>query len=371
MNMKKIFKGTLALIVGLLMLTGCSSNNSGANNGNNSAHTHSYTTQVIAPTCTEQGYTLHTCVDGDDSYKDSYTNPLGHSWVEGEKNYHCSRCNQSEAEFFTFKQGTMDGESCYVITNVTSKAVINNTLEVPRKYESLPVRGIMNWAFSGVTKEVKKVIIHSNIKNIYSNLWHGTGTWTPDWETMSSLEEIVFDTSCSGMRIEAGAFNNCPSLAKANISKGMIKYAPADPVTTQNGGTAEYLFKGTPYFTNYANCKSGLYYIADLLLYADLNEINSNITIDSGTVLINPCLFNKCTSIERVTIPNSIGVIGSQAFNGCAKLASITYSGTVSQFKSMIIGPSVFSGTKAKSITCNDGNVTSYTYNGYTYEIGG
>ena len=43
-------------------------------------HIHSYTSEVIAPTCTEQGYTLHTCTDNDDSYKDNYTDPLGHSY---------------------------------------------------------------------------------------------------------------------------------------------------------------------------------------------------------------------------------------------------------------------------------------------------
>ena len=63
---------------------------------------HSYKSAVTAPTCTEQGYTTHTCVCGD-SYKDTYTAALGHdyyaaagsdatctaaAWTE----YNCSRC---------------------------------------------------------------------------------------------------------------------------------------------------------------------------------------------------------------------------------------------------------------------------------------
>ena len=43
-------------------------------------HTHSYTTKVVAPTCTAQGYTLHTCSSCGDSYKDTYKNALGHSY---------------------------------------------------------------------------------------------------------------------------------------------------------------------------------------------------------------------------------------------------------------------------------------------------
>ena len=41
-------------------------------------HTHRYTDTVTALTCTEQGYTTHTCTCGE-SYKDSYTDALGHS----------------------------------------------------------------------------------------------------------------------------------------------------------------------------------------------------------------------------------------------------------------------------------------------------
>ncbi len=41
---------------------------------------HSYKSVVTAPTCTEEGYTTHTCHCGD-TYKDSYVEPLGHTPV--------------------------------------------------------------------------------------------------------------------------------------------------------------------------------------------------------------------------------------------------------------------------------------------------
>ena len=43
-------------------------------------HTHSYTSEVTAPTCTEPGYTTYTCTCGD-SYTDSETEALGHSYT--------------------------------------------------------------------------------------------------------------------------------------------------------------------------------------------------------------------------------------------------------------------------------------------------
>lgn len=153
--------------------------------------------------------------------------------------------------------------------------------------------------------------------------------------------------------------------------KGWTRKALDELFNFYGGVSAEYIFKGTPYLNNNTTKKNGLCYLADLLLYADFNEINSSVTIDSDTVWINPYLFNKCTFIKSVTIPKTVGVIGQSAFSGCTQLQTITFNGTIADFKKTTIGPSAFSGTKATSVTCTDGSVTSYTYNGYTYQIGG
>ena len=50
-------------------------------------HVHSYTDTVIAPTCTERGYTLSACSCGDKK-EGSYKAPLGHSYRDGI----CTRC---------------------------------------------------------------------------------------------------------------------------------------------------------------------------------------------------------------------------------------------------------------------------------------
>jgi hypothetical protein len=43
-------------------------------------HTHTYSAEVTAPTCTEQGYTTYTCSCGD-SYRGAYVDALGHQLV--------------------------------------------------------------------------------------------------------------------------------------------------------------------------------------------------------------------------------------------------------------------------------------------------
>ena len=73
------------------------------------AHEHSYTAVVTPPTCTEKGYTTHTCSCGD-SYVDTYTDALGHAWDNGKvtkpatetetgvKTFTCTRCSATKTE---------------------------------------------------------------------------------------------------------------------------------------------------------------------------------------------------------------------------------------------------------------------------------
>lgn len=70
-------------------------------------HTHEYSISVVSPSCTEKGYSLHSCICGE-KYNGEYTNPVGHIWsawvttknasvsAEGEEQRTCSACNLSE-----------------------------------------------------------------------------------------------------------------------------------------------------------------------------------------------------------------------------------------------------------------------------------
>ncbi|MBR2381486.1 MAG: endonuclease [Clostridia bacterium] len=70
-------------------------------------HTHSYTSVVTKPTCSSQGYTTHTC-DCGDSYIDSYTNSVDHTYANGL----CTVCGAKEP---TTPLGTKDDFSNIVI----------------------------------------------------------------------------------------------------------------------------------------------------------------------------------------------------------------------------------------------------------------
>ena len=55
---------------------------------------HDYATSVAAPTCTEQGYTTHTCQNCGDTYTDTYVPALGHQYKDGI----CSGCGLAEQD---------------------------------------------------------------------------------------------------------------------------------------------------------------------------------------------------------------------------------------------------------------------------------
>jgi len=73
-------------------------------------HIHSYTERIVPPTCTDCGYTLHTCACGD-SYRDRETAAPGHSYESitvapttssrGYTKHTCTRCGTSYQDQIT------------------------------------------------------------------------------------------------------------------------------------------------------------------------------------------------------------------------------------------------------------------------------
>ena len=57
-------------------------------------HTHEYSSEVIAPTCTAQGYTTYICSCGD-SYEADYVDALGHDYADG----FCTRCGEADPDY--------------------------------------------------------------------------------------------------------------------------------------------------------------------------------------------------------------------------------------------------------------------------------
>lgn len=79
------------------------------------AHKHTYTSKTIAPTCVEPGYTVHTCIYGDDQYTTDTVDALGHDYTQtvvkptctsnGYTQFVCNRCGQKYNDNITNATG--------------------------------------------------------------------------------------------------------------------------------------------------------------------------------------------------------------------------------------------------------------------------
>ncbi|MDY4254585.1 MAG: leucine-rich repeat protein [Oscillospiraceae bacterium] len=62
---------------------------------------HVWQEEVISPTCTERGYTLHTCTKCGAEYRDNYTAPLGHTPDGGETTVVAPTCTENGCTVYT------------------------------------------------------------------------------------------------------------------------------------------------------------------------------------------------------------------------------------------------------------------------------
>ena len=129
------------------------------------SHTHSYKDVVTAPTCTEKGYTTHTCACGD-SYVDTYTDALGHAWDNGKvtkeptetetgvKTFTCTRCGETKTE--TIPKLTHEHSYDAVVTapTCTEKGYTTHTCACGDSYVDTYVDALGHaWDNGKVTKE--------------------------------------------------------------------------------------------------------------------------------------------------------------------------------------------------------------------------
>lgn len=103
-------------------------------------HVHSYTDTVYPPTCTDKGYTLHTCACGD-SYKDTWVPEKGHTFTEPDFQwkkdhaackavYSCSVCNKPFSADCEVTSKKTDTHTVYTATVVIGGQTYTDTVSV-------------------------------------------------------------------------------------------------------------------------------------------------------------------------------------------------------------------------------------------------
>ena len=188
--------------------------NTGNTNGvtdNTPPHVHEYQTSVTAPTCTDKGYTTHTCACGH-SYIANEINALGHDYesvvtmptetTNGYTTYTCS-CGDSYIGDYTnplspssgLKYELTDYENGYIVTGIGNCTDTN--LVIPSTHEGLPVVSIGDEAFY-YCSNLKNITIPNSIVRISDHAFWGCSSLTsitiPD--NVTSIDDYAFD-DCS------------------------------------------------------------------------------------------------------------------------------------------------------------------------------
>ena len=293
------------------------------------SHEHTYETEVVAPTCTEQGYTLHTCTGCGDSYKDTYVSALGHSY--GEPSWAWSEDYTNATATFTC---TNDSEHVNTLTaTVTDEVTTPVTCTTDGEKDYTATVTFNNQTYTDVKTVTVKKTGHSISGNSCVNCGQpasegldmvliSEGEYTVSGIGTCTDTEILIPTTYNGLpvvSVEASAFLNNTAITSVVLP---------DSITS----IGENAFNGCESLTS--------------VTFGKNSQLSS----------IGPGAFNYCYSLESITIPESVTNIGSDAFIYCYGLRSVTF-GENSQLTS--IGDGAFNWCESLESITIPASVTS------------
>ncbi len=147
---------------------------------------HKYESKVIAPTCTEKGYTLYTCSVCKNSYKDKYTDIISHKWSDwttskaatciedGSKTRKCSVCGKIETAAIA-KSGHKY-ESKVILPTCTTKGYTLYTCSVCQNSYKDNYVNAKGHSFEAKDENGSKIYTCSGCKFTYNVTFKGDGT---------------------------------------------------------------------------------------------------------------------------------------------------------------------------------------------------
>ena len=176
-------------------------------------------------------------------------------------------------------------------------------------------------------------------------------------ETVKRIGSYAFDSCCSlenilipdGVElIEKDAFHSCENIKSLNIPQSVTSIGDGAfayckklvdvkiPRSVQEIG--EYAFSDTEWF---GKQEYGVIYINDIL-YRVKGICPKSVIIRDGTKSISDGAFAHCSTLQNITIPNSVTSIGYHSFEGCSSLESLIIPNSIKE-----IGGRAFAGCKS------------------------
>ncbi len=213
---------------------------------------HNYESAVTEPSCTEQGYTTHTCIDCGYNCEDTYVDALGHAWDEGivtkqptptengVKTYTCTRCDATRTESIsvTGEKPCDGGDGCQSgkFVDVDSKqwyhpyvdyavahGLFGGTSDYTFEPETAMTRAMLVtvlWRYEGQPK---------GYQNTFSDVNAKSGSWYIDAVAWASANGVV-----NG--VGAGRFDPDGKITREQMATILFRYAQKKEIDTSRRG---------------------------------------------------------------------------------------------------------------------------------------
>ncbi len=309
---------------------GCSEIDTRIDIGSKLSHTHSYTSAITAPTCTEQGCTTYTC-DCGNAYTDDETPALGHSYGTptyqwNNDNSKCTATRVCLHDSAHIEREEVDSES-QVTQNRTC------VLDEFTKYTAM----FENSAFTAKIKENVKTaekLGHNKISHEAKATTCTEKGWNA-YEACSRCDYTTYqETLALGHNYSNGSCTRCGDIAysvKLSYRKENNKYT----------------------VTGIGTCSDVNIKIPSTYEGLPVTSIGYN-------------AFYNCSSLTSITIPNSVTSIGDYAFYNCSSLTSVTFADTSTWYYT---STSAYTGGTQISVTNPTQNATYLKSAYYSYYI--
>ena len=223
---------------------------------------------------------------------------------------------------------TIDGHK---VTAIGSKAFKNKSIRTVTLPEGVVSLG--SEAFYGCTN-LSDVFLPKMLTTIGDNAFYGC----------SSIYVITIPDSVT--KIGNSAFSNCRFLSRARLSNNLTDFGYSVfkncvslteikiPKTLKtcsgknNASATDGIFYGCTNLKN-ITIEDGMTHIPDFLLQGSSIEY---ITIPESVTSIGICVFRGCEELKEIIIPDSVTKIGNSAFSNCRFLSKVKLSNNLTDF---------------------------------------
>lgn len=220
-------------------------------------------------------------------------------------------------------------EKSYSVTADRVKILCRKEVIIPSTWKGFPVTNI-GWKAFKDCSSITSITIPNSVTSIGSYAFHGC----------SGLTSITIPNSV--MSIGSEAFRGCSGLTSIEIPDGVMSItcgvfygcSSLTSVKIPNSVTSieSYAFYG---------CSS----LTSVILPNGVTNIESNafekcssltsIEISNGVTYLSGEMFSGCSGLINVVIPNSVTKCGWFVFSNCSSLSTISFQGSVMQWKSI------------------------------------